>query len=140
MASFNKKLSISIGSAALFMLLNSPTIYKITNNLSGLSLYNVITGCPTYLGLLVHAVVFFAISYFSMGGVARTGIKLKHSLYGTLIFFLISNPATFKFVASILGNGIADSHGCPTNVGIVLHAIVYCAFLVAVMYLPEGNK
>ena len=140
MASFNQKLTISAGSAALFALVNLPQTYKITERLSGVDLYNISSGCPTHLGLIVHAAVFFAISYLSMGSVARTGIKLKHSLYGTLIFFLIANPVTFKLMSSIFGNQIADSSGCPTLLGIFVHALVYCVFLLAVMYLPEGNK
>ena len=140
MASFNQKLRISAGSAALFAFINLPFVYKLTNNISGLDLYNQASKCPTHLGLLVHTLVFFSISYFSMSGVARTGIKLKHSFYGALIFFLVANPVTFKFVASILGKGIADSNGCPTLFGLLIHAIVYCALLVGVMYFPEGNK
>jgi hypothetical protein len=140
MASFNQKLSISAGSAFLFALVNLPMTYKFTSGLTGLGLYNAATKCPTSLGLIVHALVFFAISYFSMGNAASKGIKIKHSLYGTLIFFLLSNPATFKLVNNILGGGVADSAGCPSLFGIVLHALVYCAVLVAVMYLPSGNK
>lgn len=140
MASFNQKLSISAGSAALFALVNLPQTYKLTERLSGLDLYNISAGCPTHLGLILHAAVFFAISYLSMGDAARPGIKLKHSLYGTLIFFLIANPVTFKFMASLFGNQIADSSGCPTLFGIFIHALVYCAVLVAVMYLPDGSK
>lgn len=140
MASFEKKLVISAGSAGLFALVNLPQIYKLTSKLTSLNLYNFASGCPTSLGLIIHAFVFFIISYFSMGGIAQTGIKVKHSLYGTLIFFFLSSPAMFKFVASILGSGIANTNGCPTLFGILAHAFVYCAALVAVMYLPEGNK
>lgn len=141
MATFNQKLSISAGSAVLFGLVNLPATYKITKSLSGLNLYNGLTGCPTSLGLLVHAAVFFAVSYFSMGSnsTVSTGIKIKHSLYGSLIFFLLSNPATFKFVNSLIGGGVADSAGCPSMLGIGLHALVYCAVLVAVMYLPSNK-
>lgn len=139
MVSFNKKLTISAGSAVLFALINLPQVYKLTQTFTGLNVFNLSTNCPTSLGLLVHALVFFAISYFSMGNIANKGIKIKHSLYGALIFFLLSSPAMFKFIGSILPN-IANSNGCPTLFGIIVHALVYCGVLVAVMYLPEGNK
>ena len=64
------------------------------------------------------------------------GLKLKFSIYGTLIFYLISSPAMFSSVASIFGNKIASPEGCPTNYGILLHALVYYIVLVGVMYLP----
>ena len=141
MASFNQKLSISLGSAALFALVNLPYTYKLTSNVTSLNLFNVNTGCPTSLGLLVHSLVFFAFSYLSMQTTSvSTGIKIKHSLYGALIFFFLSSPTMFKFVSSIFGNGIANSSGCPTLTGILVHATVYCVALIAVMYLPEGNK
>ena len=67
----------------------------------------------------------------------RTGIKLKHTLYGTLIFFLISSPAMYALINKVLGNQFADVNGCPTLMGVSLHAAVYCLALVAVMYLPN---
>lgn len=141
MATFQQKLYISLGSAALFALVNLPQTYQLTDSLLPLNLYNSITGCPTGVGLIIHAIVFFVLTFLSMGDPRnKTGIKLKHTIYGTLIFFLISSPAVFSLVGSILGNNIADSNGCPTLVGVLLHAVVYCAALVGVMYLPEGNK
>ena len=68
------------------------------------------------------------------------GIKLKHSIYGTLIFFLIASPAMYSLVGSLLGKQFADTGGCPTVSGVVLHALVYGAALTGVMYLPEGSK
>lgn len=133
MATFNQKLAISASSAAQFALLSLPFTYKLTDKL----LNTWSNGCPTALGLIVHAVVFYAISYLTMGGSkASDGLKHKYSFWGTLIFFLVSNPVTYKFVASILGPKIASSSGCPTLLGVALHALVYCAILVGVMYFP----
>lgn len=141
MATLQQKLYISIGSALLFAFINLPQTYKLTNNLIPLNLFNEATNCPTAIGLIVHALVFFVLTFLSMGNpYEKTGIKLKHTIYGTLIFFLISSPAVFSLVGSILGNQIADANGCPTIMGVGLHAIVYCMALVAVMYLPNQDE
>ena len=138
MTTFQQKLIISLGSALVFTAVNLPCTYKITNNV--LHTFNATTNCPTNLGLLVHAVVFFLLTFLSMGNpLINSGVKLKHTIYGTLIFFLISSPTVYSFVGSILGPHFADVNGCPTLYGLLLHALVYCLVLVAVMYLPEKN-
>ena len=137
MASLNKKVMISMNSAILFLLVNLPQTYQVMNKLLGSVVYNEQTKCPTNVGLVVHALVFFAITYLGMGkSSVSKGIKLKHSLYGTLIFYLISSPALFSVVGSLLGNWVSDSNGCPTMQGLLLHSLVFCMALVGVMYLP----
>lgn len=141
MATFEQKLSISIGSALLFALINLPFTYQLTDSLLPIDLYNNSTNCPTNMGLIVHALVFFIITFLTMGNpYDNTGVKLKHSIYGTLIFFLIASPAIYALVGSVFGSGFASSQGCPTLAGVILHTIVYCMVLMAVMYLPERNK
>jgi hypothetical protein len=95
--------------------------------------------CPTNVGLLTHALVFFALTFLSMRSASYVsdGVKLKHSIYGTLIFYLISSPAMYSFVASILGSSVASPAGCPTVMGVVIHSLVFCAALIGVMYLPN---
>jgi hypothetical protein len=135
MATFTTKFVISLNSAFLFLLVNYPTFLF---NLLGDQFYNKGTKCPTQLGVITRALIFFAISYLSMSSSkVNTGIKLKHSLYGSLIFYLVSSPALYSVVASIVGNSIATTDGCPTNLGILVHSAVYCMLLVAVMYLPN---
>jgi hypothetical protein len=137
MATFQQKLLISLGSAALFALINLPQVYRLTNSVSPVSLYNQDTSCPTAAGLIIHAIIFFALTFLTMRNAsADTGTKLKHSLYGTLIFFLIASPAMFSVVSSVLGNWVASPAGCPTLSGVLLHSLVYCMALVSVMYLP----
>lgn len=141
MATLTAKLSISFGSAVLFTLINLPQTYRLTNKLLPFNLYNTSTNCPTYIGLLLHTVVFFVLTYLSMGNsTIKSGIKLKHTLYGTLIFYLLSSPAMFSLIGSILGRQYASLSGCPTLLGVLFNAVLYCIFLVAVMYLPERNR
>ena len=133
------KFTISAGSAVTFALVNLPQTYKLTDKLLPLNLYQ--NGCPTPLGLVVHTLVFFGLSYLTMAGTkAPEGLKVKHSLYGALIFFFLSSPTVFSLTRTLLNKGIASVAGCPTNMGVVLHAAVYCAVLVGVMYLPSGYK
>ena len=139
MATFGKKILISGSSALLFLLVNLPQVYKLTGNILSLNLYN--ENCPTNTGLIIHTLVFFALTYISMGkSDINSGIKLKHTIYGTLIFYLISSPAMFSFISSVFGNQYANINGCPTMNGLILHGLIYCIALIGVMYLPEGNK
>ena len=88
MSTFEKKLSISIGSALLFLVINLPKTYKFTSNILSLELYN--EKCPTNMGLVIHTILFFVVTYLSMSkSYIKYGIKLKHTLYGSLLFYLI---------------------------------------------------
>ena len=135
MATLRKKMMISLFAANTCLLLNLPGTYTFLNK-TGISFYNENTGCPTHIGLLLITVLFFILTYITMGSSINKGIKIKHSLYGTLIFYLVSSPTLYAVMGSILGNKIANKEGCPTNIGILLHSFIYFLILVAVMYLP----
>jgi hypothetical protein len=64
-----------------------------------------------------------------------TGLKVKFSLYSTLLFFVVANPATYTFMNSIVG-GVAAA-GCPTAFGLVLHSVVFFLLSYAIMTLPR---
>ena len=135
MATLQKKMMISLFASITCLLFNLPSTYILLTK-TGIPGYNENTGCPTHIGLLLITVLFFIQTYITMGSSINKGIKIKHSLYGTLIFFLVSSPTLYAVMSSILGNKIANKEGCPTNIGILLHSFVYFLILVAVMYLP----
>ena len=133
MSTFLQKLSISVFSAILFIVVSLPQTYELTNSISPVSLFNKETNCPTVAGIMVHTFVFFLLTLLSMSTSSQPfKTKLKHSIYGTLIFFLFSNPVMYKFTNSILHT---SSNGCPNMIGIFVHALVFCVALIGVMYL-----
>ena len=67
-----------------------------------------------------------------------TALKVKFSLLSALIFFLVANPVTFRFVNSIIP-GVANN-GCPTAFGFVLHTFVFFLVSFAVMLLPKDPE
>lgn len=138
MSTFYAKLAISLSSAIPFVIFNLPFTYNLTDKF--MNTFNKSTGCATPLGILLHTLAFFCFSYFTMRGPSSKGLKSKFSFYGALIFFLVSSPVTFQFVRSILGNYISNAAGCPTILGILLHALVYAAVLTGAMYFPPELK
>lgn len=76
-----------------------------------------------------------------MGAVASnpTNVdKWRYTLYTTVLFLIIVNPYTYKLVNSLLQSvvgKIADSAGCPTTVGILVHAVVFTVILRYMMDL-----
>jgi hypothetical protein len=63
--------------------------------------------------------------------------KVQASLVAGLLFFVVSSPFTYKFVDGLVGSvvrtlipqaasffKIAEA-GCPTNYGLVVHAVVF---------------
>jgi hypothetical protein len=70
--------------------------------------------------------------------VKSLGLKMKYSLYSALMFFLLANPVTFKFMDSLIG-GIAVG-GCPTSFGLILHTVVFFFALVLLMSLPPDRE
>ena len=134
MSSFEKKLEISISSSIIFLIINSPATYKLTSKLTNLNLFDFSSNCRTNLGILTHTLLFFIITFLTMkNSNIDFGIKLKHSIYATLIFYFISSPSIF----SIINNLTNINNDCISNIGTVIHSIIYCLSLIAIMYLPN---
>ena len=54
--------------------------------------------------------------------------KWQISIFSALIFILVIHPYTYMFTQKILGGcfgKIAESNGCPTYIGIIIHTIFY---------------
>ena len=54
--------------------------------------------------------------------------KWKISIFSAFLFILVINPYTYIFTQKMLGGllgKIAETNGCPTIRGLVLHTIVY---------------
>lgn len=54
--------------------------------------------------------------------------KWRYTLWTTLVFVILVNPYTYKFTQKMLGGilgNISNASGCPTTMGIGLHAIVF---------------
>lgn len=133
MATLVDKVSISFFSAILFALISLPQTYQLTKKLLGIK--TIKNGCPTFVGHVLHTIVFFIVSYLSMGGDRIDPLlKVKFSLYGTLIFYFLSSPAIYAIVGNLFGT--SSRNGCPSVTGVILHAFVYMLALVGVMYLP----
>jgi hypothetical protein len=54
--------------------------------------------------------------------------KWQISIFSAFIFILVIHPYTYMCTQNMLGRllgKIADSYGCPTTLGLVIHTIVY---------------
>ena len=54
--------------------------------------------------------------------------KWQISIFSAFIFVLVIHPYTYMFTQKLLGGllgKIADSNGCPTTFGLIIHTIVY---------------
>ena len=132
MSTLSQKLNICFNSMILFYFINSPETYMMTSNLINKTLISM--NCPTDLGFIIHTLLFFTITYLSMGSSnIKNKIKIKHSLYGTLIYYFVSSQQFYSFMNILLNN---NNYNCPTTIGLILQSIVYFSFLLAVMYLP----
>ena len=54
--------------------------------------------------------------------------KWQISIFSAFIFILVIHPYTYMFTQNLLGGligKIAESNGCPTTLGLIIHTIVY---------------
>ena len=63
--------------------------------------------------------------------------KLIISIISALTFFVVANPATFRFVRGILGSWIASSNGCSTTLGLIVHSIVFMLIVWGMMNIKK---
>jgi hypothetical protein len=131
MSTLDQKISISAKVALFFAIASAPFVYGLTGGADS-------SGCPTIFGRLLHTLIFAVICYLSMWGKTNVGIKLKHTWNSAMMFFFISSPEMYSLVGSIIP-GVADSRGCPTNIGIALHTFVYFLTLIGIMFFPDRD-
>lgn len=70
-----------------------------------------------------------------------TFLKIKYALYSTLVYFIISNPETFKLTQLILGNFMTIAiNGFPTPYGVFLHTGLFFLSILGLMLLPRDSN
>lgn len=147
--SFQKKLVISFTDAVFFFLVNLPETYKFVDSLiPNVKLYDHSKNCPTLYGQLLHTLVFSLINFVQMNisdymyeeKKLSLGLKIKYTIYGGLLFFLLSSPVVYKLVGQLTNGIVADNNGCPSYTGVVVHSVVYGLALLSLMYLPDNKE
>ena len=106
---------ISMGSTLLYLVTSSP-VFFIKDSLLPIK----------YGGLMI----FSLISYMSMGSQFNSGIKLKHTVYASLLyFFILTLIQELSSQYTILKNN--------NILSVVLGSILFCSGLIGLMYLPD---
>ena len=70
-------------------------------------------------------------------------MKWQISIFSAFIFILVINPYTYMLTQNLLGGilgKIAETNGCPTMRGLILHTIVYILLVRGSMDLHLFSK
>lgn len=57
-----------------------------------------------------------------------------------VVFFLVAHPETFKLTRSVFGGWVGSTYGVPSNLGLLLHALVYVLLATFAWRLVYGKK
>lgn len=63
--------------------------------------------------------------------------KFITSLISGLLFFIVANPELFILMRGVFGAAIAGPNGCPTQVGLMVHALVFTVIVWGMMNLKN---
>ncbi len=69
---------------------------------------------------------------------ASLSVQISATIQSVLVFLLVSAPFTYKITDGILGGivgRLASASGCPTALGLVIHAIVFGLIVYGLMQL-----
>ncbi len=69
---------------------------------------------------------------------ATLSTQISAILQSILVFLIVSAPMTYKITNGLLGGivgKLADSSGCPTTVGLIVHSIVFGLIVYGLMQL-----
>jgi hypothetical protein len=70
-------------------------------------------------------------------GGAKAQQKFLISLMSALVFFIISNPDTYRLTRAIFGRWVAGPTGCPSMRGLLLHTVVFVLITWAMMNIKK---
>lgn len=119
--------------AGLFLLLNLPLAYEITNNLFRGIVSTSNTGCLNITGHLTHSIIFFifTLALMSLTNIFTDSFKrltvwdmVKYTFCTTLLFYILSDKDTYKLIAERVDPKYAVD-GCPTNSGVLVHTAIF---------------
>ena len=65
--------------------------------------------------------------------------KFMISIISALVFFIVANPETFKLVRRLVGSWVATPTGCPSMMGLILHAAVFMLVVWGMMNLKRES-
>lgn len=63
-------------------------------------------------------------------------VKLSATIQSIIVFIIVSLPFTYRLTDGLLGGivgRLADSSGCPTGMGLFIHAVVFGLVIYALM-------
>ena len=63
--------------------------------------------------------------------------KFILSIVSALVFFIVANPETFKLVRRLVGSWVATPTGCPSMMGLLLHAAVFMLVVWGMMNIRK---
>jgi hypothetical protein len=67
---------------------------------------------------------------------AALSLKISATIQSIIVFLLVSLPFTYKLTNKLLGGIIgrlADASGCPTDLGLVVHSLVFGLIIYCLM-------
>ena len=66
-------------------------------------------------------------------------LKAKYSFISALVFFIVANPETYKFMQTLLGGIFEVAHpmGAATPNGLILHTVVFFLAMWGLMMVPN---
>ena len=79
----------------------------------------------------------------SLYRMADSSKKWQISVFSAFIFIVVIHPYTYLFTQKVLGGllgKLADSSGCPTTRGLLLHTLVYILLIRGSMDLNLFTK
>lgn len=65
-----------------------------------------------------------------------SSVKINATIQSIIVFLLVSLPFTYKITNRLLGGivgKLADSHGCPTGLGLLIHSLVFGLIIYGLM-------
>lgn len=146
MATILGKLLYSILSVGLMLAVSNKNTYNLVDKIMGGDGIIILNDCPTFKGHLVHTVIFFILIFammisFNMGkseeNKRSAWLLVKYSFYGTLIFSIVTSSELYKLIGNLTNGITANSNGCPTTSGLLLHSLIYLLVLFGVMFFPK---
>lgn len=70
---------------------------------------------------------------------AKAKQKFLSALMFAIVFFVVANPKTFQVVRKVLGSMIASPNGCATQVGVLVHSVVFFLVVLGLLSIKRES-